>query len=112
MHSKNLWRALLFALCALVFFFALHAKTAVYSGISPVKATPSTASKLWLNGQKLDLPPVDSTSVAVFWMALLCLYSLSLRREGFVRNTFLVPPPRNSALRHLHPFLRPPPAQF
>ena len=44
------------ALCVLVFMFALHAKTAVYNGGAPAKVTPSTASKLWLNGQKDGSP--------------------------------------------------------
>jgi hypothetical protein len=99
-------------LCGLVFFFALHAKIAVYNGGAvPVKATPSTASKLWLNGQKLQVPSVDSSSSAIFWMTVLCLWGLYLQREGRVQSAFLTPPPSNLVLCHLHPFLRPPPVQ-
>ena len=55
MQHERLWRGLLLMLCALVFMFALHAKTAVYNGSAPAKVTPSTASKLWLNGQKMEV---------------------------------------------------------
>jgi len=99
------------ALCGLVFFFALHAKIAVYNGGAPVKLTPSTASKLWVNGQKLDLLTDDSSSSAVFWMAFFCLWGLYLQRERRVPQVFLTPRPSNLTLRHLHPFLRPPPVQ-
>ena len=40
--------------CVLVFFFALHAKTAVYGAASHSKVTPSTASKMWVSGQKMQ----------------------------------------------------------
>jgi hypothetical protein len=97
------------ALCGLVFFFALHAKIAVYNGGTPLKVTPSTASKLWVSGQKLQLPAVDSSSSAIFWMTVLCLWGLYLQRERRVQSAFLAPRPNSLTLRHLHPFLRPPP---
>jgi hypothetical protein len=102
---------LLFALCALVFFFAWHAKTAVYSGGGPIKATPSTASKLWLNSEKLAVQSVAPTSSLLFWVAILCLCSGYLRREPLARIADLTPPPRETTLCDRHLFLRPPPVQ-
>ena len=104
--------AMLLVLCALVFMFAWHAKTAVYHGGAPAKITPSTASKLWLGGQKMEVLSVDSAGSAIlFWMAALCLFTLFLHREPLVRSVFATPPPRNFSLRYVRRFLRPPPVQ-
>ena len=111
MKTKTLWRAQLIMLCALVFMFALHAKTSVYSGTGSAKVTPSTASKLWLSGEKMEVQSVDSGSGMLFWMAVLCLVGLYLHRELKARSAYLAPPPRNLPLRQLHRFLRPPPLQ-
>jgi len=111
MENERLRRSLLLTLCVLVFMFALHAKTAVYDGGAPAKVTPSTASKLWLSGQKMEVQSVDSDSGVLFWMAVLCLIGLYLHRELRVRSAFLTPPPRNLPLRQMHRFLRPPPVQ-
>lgn len=102
---------MLLMLCALVFLFALHAKTAVYNGGAPAKITPTTASKLWLSGQKMEVLSVDSISAVLFWMAVLCLFTPFFRREPIVHSVFLTPPPRNYSLRYLQRFLRPPPVQ-
>ncbi len=109
MQNKTLWRALSVAFCVLVFFFALHAKTAVYNGGAPAKLTPSTASKLWTSGQKMELRSFAVGSGVLLCMALFCLFELYFRREPRVCNAYLVPPPSNLRLRHLHRFLRPPP---
>lgn len=106
-----LWRATLLWLCALVFFFALHAKVAVYNGGAPAKVTPSTASKLWLSGQKMEAQSLPCTGVILFWIAFTCLFSLYLHREPKVRSAFVIPLPNNLRLRHLSRFLRPPPSQ-
>jgi hypothetical protein len=111
MKPKNLWRAQLITLCALVFMFALHAKTSVYHGSGATEATPSTASKLWLSGQKMEVQSVESGSGILFWMALLCLVGVYLHRKLRAQSTFLTPPPRNLPLRQVYRFLRPPPLQ-
>lgn len=111
MRKETLWRVTLLGLCALVFFFALHAKIAVYNGGAPAKATPSTASKLWISGQKMEAQTLQSAGVVLFWIAFTCLFSLLLHREHKVRSVVLVPPPNDVRLRHLHRFLRPPPFQ-
>lgn len=111
MQNETVWRGLLLALCVLVFMFALHAKTGVYNDGAPAKVTPSTASKLWLNGEKMEVRSVDSSGGTLFWMAVLCLIGLCLRRELRVQSAFIPPAPRNLPLRDLHRFLRPPPVQ-
>lgn len=96
-------------LCALVFLFALRAKTLVYNGGAPAKVTPSTASKLWLSGHKMEVRSTDSGNSILFWMAVLCLFQLFLCREPGVQSVFQTPPPTDLSRRYLHRFLRPPP---
>ena len=98
MHRPTRSRqVLLLALCALVFWFALHAKTGVYGDGIPVKVTPSTAGKLWLSGQKMEIQPVTSSpSALLFCIALLLIYRLYLHRKPRVPTAFCLP-----AARHL-----------
>jgi len=107
-QEKTLRRALLVAACALVFFFAWHAKTAGYSRSGAVQSTPSTAAKLWLSGQKIGIPPASSTAEPLLWAAVLCFFGMELRHEG-LRLAFAMPLPSPRNLRHLYRFLRPPP---
>jgi hypothetical protein len=108
--KANLWRtAMLLSMCALVFMFALRAKTSGYNGDAPPKVTPSTASKLWLSGQKMEVQSVDTNMAVRFWMTVVCLFGLFLHREPRVRDFVLTPAPSPVALRYLHRFLRPPP---
>ncbi len=109
MQNKKLWRAMSVAFCALVFFFALHAKTAAYNRGALAKLTPSTASKLWLSGQKMEAQLFATGSEVLLWMAVFCLFEPYFPRDPRVRSAFLAPPPRNLPLRFLHRFLRPPP---
>jgi hypothetical protein len=111
MQNERLRRVLLLTLCALVFLFALRAKTEVYNGSAPAKMTPSTASKLWLSGQKMEVRSVDSGTGVIFWMVVLCLIGLYLHRELRVQGAFLTPPPKSLLLWQIHRFLRPPPVQ-
>lgn len=110
-HQEGLLRKLLLGLCALVFFFALHAKTAVYNGGAPVKVTTATASKLWLDGQKMQTRSVDSNPSALFWMAVSCLCGLYLHRETFVQRVVVTSSSATSTLHYRRRFLRPPPVQ-
>jgi len=109
-HKERLWRAPMLALCGLVLFFALHAKVAVYDGCAPVKATPSTASKLWVNSQKMQVPSLVSSPTAASRVALLCLSGLYRQSAGRVQ-TVLTTPPDDLALFYRRRFVRPPPAQ-
>jgi len=108
-QNKTAWRTLAIVFCALVFFFALHAKTAVYNHGAPAKLTPSTSSKLWSSGQKMETGPFASDGGRLLWMALFCLLQPYFRREPRTHSVFLPPPPSDRQLRHLHRFLRPPP---
>jgi hypothetical protein len=108
-HNKPWLRALAIAFCALVFFFALHAKTAVYNGNSSAKLSPSTSSKLWSSGQEMEAKSFAPGSGVLFWMALFCLFAPYFRPEPQPHGAFLAPSPSNLPLRHLHRFLRPPP---
>ena len=108
MRNKNLWRAFAVAFCALVFFFALHAKTAVYNGGAPPRLTPATACKLWTSGQKMQAQPQVSTGV-LLWITALFLFERYFERSLHVCHAFLSPPPSKLPLRHSHRFLRPPP---
>jgi hypothetical protein len=101
--------AMLLGMCALVFLFALRAKTSGYNGDAPPRVTPSTASKLWLNGQKMEVQSVDTNTAVGFWMTVVCLLGLFLHQEPRVRDLHLSPAPSHVALQYLHRFLRPPP---
>jgi hypothetical protein len=109
MRQKMHWRVLVILFCALVFFFALHAKTAVYNNAPPAKQTASTASKLWLSGQKMEVQSIDSTGGVVFWMALLYLFGLCLVQTPVLQRALVIPAVRNLPLWEVHRFLRPPP---
>ncbi len=106
---NRLWPLLLLAMCVLVFLFAFHAKTALYNGSQPVKATPSTSSKLWLNGQKMEVPPMVMSVILPFCVALLFVYQLVLRPEVLKSALEDSPSPRRLRLWERHRFLRPPP---
>jgi hypothetical protein len=102
--------AMLLSMCALVFMFALRAKTSGYNGDAPTRITPSTASKLWLSGQKMEVKSVNTNTAVTFWMTVVCLFGLFLHREPRVRDLLLTPAPSRFTLQYLHRFLRPPPA--
>jgi hypothetical protein len=111
-HPARSRQVLLLALCALVFWFALHAKTGVYGDGIPVKVTPSTAGKLWLNGQKMEIQPVTSSpSALLFCIALLLIYRLYLHRKPRVPTALCLPAARHLSRWHSHRFLRPPPVR-
>lgn len=112
MNNERVWRSLLLGLCALVFFFALHAKTALYNGAAPVKVTTATASKLWLDGQKIEVRSVDSDTDTLFWVAVFCLFGPCLTREPVVQRATLNSAIGTSTLHYRRRFLRPPPRQI
>jgi hypothetical protein len=113
MRNNTMRLTMLAVMCALVFVFALRAKTSVYNNGAPPKITPATSSKLWLGGQKMEVQQsvTNTNNTTLFWMAALCLFSLFFRREPRVRSVFVTPPPDNLSRRYAHRFLRPPPYQ-
>lgn len=108
MRKEMFWRTLIVAICALVFFFALHAKTSMYDSTG-VKVTPSTASKLWLNSHKIEIPSQQPNSGLLFCIALLSLFVLYLERDRQRCEALSIQGPSNLPLQYLHRFLRPPP---
>lgn len=110
-HSERLWHTPVLALCGLLFFFALHAKIAVYNGDTPAKVTPSTAAKFWINGQKMQVRSFDSSPSALFSVALFCLSGLYPQSLGGVHSVVLTAPHNDRTRRYQRRFLRPPPIQ-
>ena len=104
-------KAVILVLCGLVFFFALHAKTACYGSTAQAKITPSTSAKLWVSGQKMEVRPVANGGLPLFGLLLLCLFGLESGREPGIQLALVTPTPSNLRLRYLHRFLRPPPVQ-
>ncbi len=104
MYDERFQRVLLLALCVLVFLFALHAKTAAYNGGAPAKVTPSTASKLWVSGQKMEAPPVEPGSSVLFCMIFLCLFALNLQRQSLTQTAWITPAPKKSFAAIRSPF--------
>jgi hypothetical protein len=111
MHKGRLLRNLLLGLCALVFSFALHAKMAVYNGTAPVKVTTATASKLWLDGQRMQTRSVESNPSVLLSMAVFCPGGLCLHREPIVQRAVVTSRFGTSTLHYRRRFLRPPPVQ-
>ena len=97
--------------CLLVFFFALHAKTAMYGGASTPKVTPSTASKLWVTGEKMQTRVIPPDSATQFVLLVAALLTPMLRREPARQPSAVVPTSHHFCLQHLTRFLRPPPAR-
>lgn len=99
------WRLLLLVACVLVFSFALHAKVAVYGQSQP---QPSTASKLWANGVKVETLATSPTSL-VLWLAV---FLASVLCESQSSHHYVSPIAAREWSRHpyLHRFLRPPPS--
>jgi hypothetical protein len=97
--------------CVLVFLFALHAKTAVYGTAARSRVTPSTASKLWVSGQKMQAQIPHMQVAPLFWPLFLSLLGLQLLSRPRLQSALINPPPSNLQLWHLHRFLRPPPFQ-
>jgi hypothetical protein len=106
--SQVCWRLLLVLACLLVFGFALHAKVAVYG--HSVHPHASTASKLWLDGKKLDFQSPSLTSVLFCLAAILLAFPQQFELRRSVHHT--TPPASALNWEYLHRFLRPPPPSF
>jgi hypothetical protein len=107
-HSAIRW-LLLLAACLVVFFFAFHAKVGAYDHGLGAKPTPATASKLWVDGQKTEVPSFASTLI-VLWFAVLLFYQFDLYRAPGIVSSFLTPAAVRVSLLDARRFLRPPPA--
>jgi hypothetical protein len=110
MTPNDRWRTMvLLLMCALVFLFALRAKTASYNGDAPPKVTPSTSSKLWRSSQKMEVQAVDGSAAIMFWMVAACFFGLFRHPKPLLPIVLSVKTPSQGTLQYLHRFLRPPP---
>jgi hypothetical protein len=101
------------ALAIFVFLLALHAKLSLYQ--SDVSGQSGETSKLWLNGQKMDvLSSIQSAETVFFGLVAVILFFAApllarIRPLGcayVAPRPFLIDPFRRSR------FLRPPPPAF
>ena len=102
-------RYVVLALCALVLLFAAKVKVSQYSGSSSHGPNPVAASKLWLNGQKMELSAA-TTLQPVVCLAFLTFVSILLAAPQRPKPFAAAPSPRPLSRFERHRFLRPPPA--
>jgi len=79
------------ALCILVFFFAFHAKTAVYRNGSVTRLAPATSSKLWLKAQERKVETPVLPNLTLLFCVLLFLQQLLPQRLSSVHMLALPP---------------------
>lgn len=103
-------RLLLLAACLVVFFFAFHAKVEAYDCGLGATPTAATASKLWVDGQKTEVPSFSSTLVAL-WFSVILFYEVDLCRAPRIVSPFRKPTLVRASLLDAHSFRRPPPAR-
>ena len=108
-HPTIRW-LLLLAACLVVFFFAFHAKVGAYDHGLGAKPTAATASKLWADGQKAEVPSITSTLI-VLWFAVILLYKVHLCRAPRIVKPRREPALARVSLLGAHSFRRPPPAR-
>ena len=102
------WRGFVLLLCLLVFLLALNAKISVYHQ-GAGSADSIASSKLWLNGQKMELRS-DLRFVPVLWIVAL-LFCPPLLCHKIIKTTAEFPVWIPTVLRQYakYQFLRPPP---
>jgi hypothetical protein len=96
------------ALALFVFLFALHAKVSLYEPAGH----GGEVSKLWLNGQKMDvLSSIESAATALvgFLTIILFFFSQPLLRLRFLSRTYTEPAYLPTGAFEFSRFLRPPP---
>ena len=101
-------RYLIPGLIVLVFVLGLHAKLSQYHPPDPGSINPVAASKLWVNGEKLDM--VVWTAVPVLWLAAAFMACPPIRRVFRSRVAEHTPAPRYLSMFELFRLLLPPPA--
>jgi hypothetical protein len=98
-------RVFVIVLSLLVFLLALNAKLSLYD--QPEHANTVNSSKLWLNGQKMEPPPVTLV-LAVLSVAYVVL-RLRFPRSPWQRVSIEEPTPSRLTAFRAYRFLRPPP---
>jgi len=96
---------------AVVFLFALQAKTGVYGSGPGTGVTSPTSAKMWLNGQRAEVEPTAPSGTVLVWFAILFFHYLYLHRKGEVQTVFRAPTPVRLRLLHWRRCLRPPPVR-
>ena len=103
------WWYAVYMLCICVFLLSLNAKMSAYD--PPAHANPSTTSKLWANGAKMEIRSAVTFS-PLMWLAAPILFALHLlfatasRRHEVRYTSRPLITPQFTPFR----FLRPPPA--
>jgi hypothetical protein len=100
-------RVLLAALVVFVFVLALRAKLSLYDTQHPGSINPAAASKLWVNGEKLET--AVPALLPFLWLAALLFFPPPARRV-LRSEAAWTPVPSPASLDELYRFLRPPPA--
>src|ERR1700688_1690148 len=110
-HKGKKLTYFMLALSLFVFLFALHAKVSLYQPAG--HGHSAEISKLWLNGQKMDvldsIEDAGSFVLGLLAVVILFLFSPLFRRRRPKGRTFVVPIPFPIDSFQLCPFLRPPP---
>ena len=99
------FRFFVIVLSLLVFLLALNAKLSLYD--QPEHVNTVNSSKLWLNGQKMEQPPVTLV-LAVLAVAYVVL-RLRFPRSPWQRVQIQTPVPSRLIAFRARRFLRPPP---
>lgn len=100
-------RILVSALVVFVFVLALRAKLSLYDPPHPGSINPAAASKLWVNGEKLET--AVPALLPLLWLAAPLFFPFSARRV-FHSEPDWTPVPSPASLGELCRFVRPPPA--
>jgi hypothetical protein len=96
---------------AVVFLFAFQAKIGLYGNGPGVKATSSTAAKMWLSGERSEIEPTGQTGTVLVWFAVLFIHYLYLHCQFGVQTLFRAPAPVRLRLLYWRRCLRPPPVR-
>jgi hypothetical protein len=107
-RPQDSWRYLAPALALCVFLFSVSAKLAQYQH-SPL--TPNTTSKLWLNGQKMELQSAapDQSVLVLAWAITLFGIGFLACRIIFFRSSHGAALPQRMSSYQVRLHLRPPP---
>ena len=109
MPQARAYRYVVLVLCLFVVLFAAAVKLSQYESSSPSHPNPVAASKLWLNGQKMELR-VAASLAPIHCLAFLIFAPVLPTGRNLPLTVRLAPVPRHQRLFELHRFLRPPPS--
>jgi hypothetical protein len=104
----DFWRYLAQALAVCVLLFSVSAKLSQYQHTA---LTPNTTSKLWLNGQKMELQSAapDKAMLVIAWAMTLFGFAFVACRIFFFSSSLRAPLRRRISSHQVRLHLRPPP---